>query len=280
MAVRIITDSTSDLTPGQQKELGVEVVPLLVRFGQEEFVDGVTLKNEQFYERLAKSDELPTTAQVTPERFAEAFGKYGEEDEIVGIFISSDMSGTYQSAVIAKKLLGKDRIHLIDSRNVTFALGLLVCEAARMRDRGMSADEICGEIQSLIGRLRFYAVVDTLKYLKMGGRLSSSSALLGTMLRIKPIITVNNGLVDVFEKKQGRKAALEAIAEKVRRERPDPARLITFGDSVAPDMTELLKASLQGEYDPANSYTLALGAVVGTHAGPGCAGIAYFVKAD
>lgn len=280
MAVRIITDSTSDIAPDQQETLGIEIVPLLVRFGQEEFVDGVTLSNREFYERLEHSGELPTTAQVTPERFEQVFGKYGAEDEIVGIFISSDMSGTYQSAVIAKEQLNNANIHLIDSRNVTFALGLLVYEAVRLRDAGRTAREICDEIGSLIGRLRFYAVVDTLKYLKLGGRLSSSSALLGTMLRIKPIITVGSGLVDVCEKKQGRKAALEAIVQKVRQERPDPGHLITFGDSVAPEMTRTLKELLEGEYDPENSRTLALGAVVGTHAGPGCAGIAYFARTD
>ena len=277
MAVRIITDSTSDITPELQKEYGIEIVPLIVRFGQEEFVDGVTLTNEQFYKRLRNSDTLPTTAQVTPERFVKVFSEGSPEDEIIGIFISSDMSGTYQSAVIAKQMLERDNIHLIDSRYVTFALGVLVIEAARLRDAGSPALEIKTQVETLIGRMRFYAVVDTLKYLRMGGRLSSSSALLGTMLRIKPIITCGSGLVDVVEKKQGRKAALEAIAEKVRREHPDPMHLVVFGDSVAPDLTGMLKELLVGEYDPKNSRTMALGSVVGTHAGPGCAGIAYFV---
>jgi EDD domain protein, DegV family len=280
MAVRIITDSTADIARGQQEALGIEIVPLLVRFGQEEFVDGVSLSNREFYERLEHSEELPTTAQVTPERFEQVFGKYGAEDEIVGIFISSEMSGTYQSAVIAKEQLNNSRIHLIDSRNVTFALGLLVYEAVRMRDAGHTAGEICDEIGLLIKRMRFYIVLDTLKYLKMGGRLSSSSALLGTMLRVKPIITVTNGLVTVFEKKQGRKAALEEIVQLVKKERPDQNLLVTFGDSVAPDMVRMLKESLEGELNLENSRTLALGAVVGTHGGPGAAGIAYFAKAD
>lgn len=277
MAVRIITDSTADLTPEQQQEFGVTVVPLLVRFGQEEFVDGVTLTNDQFYKRLRHSDTLPTTAQVTPERFARVFEEVPAEDDIVGIFLSSDMSGTYQSAVIAKEMTARKNIYLVDSRNVTFALGILVLEAARMRDRGAAGETVRREVETLLGRLRFFAVVDTLKYLKMGGRLSSSSALLGTMLRIKPIITCKDGLVEVVEKKQGRRAALEAIAQKVVLEPPSPEHLVVFGDSVAPELTDALKELTAGRYDPALSRTLALGSVVGTHAGPGCAGIAYFV---
>lgn len=277
MAVRIITDSTSDITPEQQKEFGVTVVPLLVRFGQEEFVDGVTLTNEDFYERLRHCDTLPTTAQVTPDRFTEVFASIPPEDEIVGIFLSSDMSGTYQSACIARDLIGRKNIFLVDSRNVTFALGILVLEAARLRDVGANGEAIKREVEALIERLRFFAVVDMLKYLKMGGRLSSSSALLGTMLRIKPIITCRGGLVDVVEKRQGRRAALEAIAEKTRLERPNPNHLVVFGDSVAPELTEMLKAMTAGLYDPQLSRTMPLGSVVGTHAGPGCAGIAYFV---
>ncbi len=277
MAVRIITDSTSDISLKQQEEYDIEVVPLLVRFGQEEYLDGVTLTGEEFYEKLSASAQLPTTAQVSPEQFVKVFQKYGDEDEIVGIFLSSAMSGTYQSAVIAKNLLGRTNIHLVDSRNVTFALGLLVLEASRMRNDGCSAQRICEEVTALIDRVRLYAVVDTLKYLKMGGRLAPSAALVGAVLRIKPIITIKDGMVDVAEKKQGTKAALEAVAQHFMQDQPDSRHLIVFGDSIAPESTERLKKLLSGQYKPRNSRTMALGATVGTHAGPGCAGVAYIV---
>jgi len=181
------------------------------------------LSKPQFFQKLAECEELPTTAQVNPEKFAQIFRKYGEDDEIIGIFISGELSGTFQSSVIAKGIVNSEKIHLIDSRTVTFGLALLVYEAVRMRDAGHSAAEICEAIQSLTGRLKFYAVVDTLKYLKMGGRLSASSALLGTMLRIKPIISLQDGKVEAVDKKQGLKAAVQAIAQKVKAERPDPA---------------------------------------------------------
>lgn len=275
MAVRIITDSTSDIAPGEQKTLGIEIVPLLVRFGQEEFVDGVTLTSRQFYDRLKRGGDLPATAQVSPERFERVFQKYGEEDEIVGIFLSSELSGTYQSALLAKKMLNRENIRLIDSRSVTFALGLLVYEAVRLRDRGCSAAEICDRITALTGRLRFYAVVDTLEYLRRGGRLSSASALVGTVLHVKPVITLKNGLVEAIDRQRGRGAALESVARLVRQDPPDPEYPVLFGDSVAPEMTDRLKETLRGCYAPENSRTLELGAVVGTHAGPGSAGLAY-----
>lgn len=281
MAIRIITDSTSDIPFEKQDELGIEIVSLTVRFGDEEYIDGVTLTKPEFYKKLTECSELPTTAQVNPEKFAEVFRKYDEQDEIIGIFISANLSGTYQSAVIAKELVDSDRIHVINSRNVTFGLALLVYEAVRMRNAGHTAAEICETMEDLTERLRFYAVVDTLKYLKMGGRLSASSALLGTMLRIKPIITISKeGKVDVADKKPGQKAAIEAIAQKVIEEKPDSGYQVVFGDADAPNLTKMLKESLNGVVDIAGSASVDLGAVVGTHAGPGCAGLAFIANAN
>lgn len=278
MAIRIITDSTSDISFDRQEALGIEIVPLTVRFGSADYLDGVTLTKRQFFEKLKTSAELPATAQVNPEQFVQVFEKYGSGDDIVGIFLSEKLSGTFQSAVIAKQITGRENIHLVDSRNVTFGLGLLVYEAVRMRGEGFSAVQISAEIQVLISRMRFYAMVDTLRYLKMGGRLSASSALLGTMLRIKPIITVKDGLVEVCDKKQGQRAAMEAIARKVHEELPAEGYPVAFGDSAAPEMTQMLQAALAGDLGGFAAITMELGAVVGTHAGPGCAGIAYIAR--
>lgn len=279
MAIRIVTDSTSDIPFEQRAGLGIEIVPLSVRFGSEEYIDGVTLTKPQFFQKLAQCEELPTTAQVNPEKFAQIFRGYDKEDEIIGIFISGALSGTFQSAVIAKEIVNSEKIHLIDSRSVTFGLALLVYEAVRMRDEGHSAAEICTAVEALVTRLKFYAVVDTLKYLKMGGRLSASSALLGTMLRIKPIISLRDGKVEAVDKRQGQKAAVQAIAQKVKADLPDAGYPILFGDSNAPNLTAMLKEALAGEVDITDSASLELGAVVGTHAGPGCAGLAYITRA-
>ena len=280
MAIRIITDSTSDIPSERQEELGIEIVPLSVRFGNEEYLDGVTLTKPQFFQKLAECEELPTTAQVNPERFAKIFGKYGAEDDIIGIFISGKMSGTFQSAGIAKNLLGAKNITLIDSSSVTFGLGLLVLEAVRMRDAGRSAQEISKAISALCSRLRLFAIIDTLKYLKMGGRLSASSALFGTMLHIKPIISIIDGEVVAMEKRKGLRSAVECVAQKVMQEEPDQAYQIVFGDSNAPELTNMLKETLANEAGLAGGASFELGTVVGTHAGPGCAGIAYIAKAN
>lgn len=162
MAIRIITDSTSDIPLDQQEEFGIEIVSLSVRFGNEDYLDGVNLTKEHFYEELSQCEKLPTTAQVNPGKFVEVFSKYlDDEDEIIGIFISSKLSGTFQSAQIARKMLNAGNIFVIDSLSATFGLALLVYEAVKMRNDGYSAAAIFNAIAKLTKRLKFYAVVDT-----------------------------------------------------------------------------------------------------------------------
>lgn len=281
MAIRIITDSTSDISLDLQKKLGIEIVSLNVRFGDEEYLDGVNLSKEDFYKKLAQCEQLPTTAQVNPDKFVEVFSKYTDTaDEVIGIFISSKLSGTFQSAQIAKKILNNENIYLVDSLSGTFGLALLVYEAIRMRDGGQSAKEIHSAVEKLTGRLRLYAIVDTLKYLKMGGRLSSSSAFLGTILHIKPILSVENGVIVPVDKKKGQKAAVECIAQKMSEEKPDTRYQVVFGDSDAPDLTEMMKSAVSATLAIENSESVAIGTVVGTHTGPGCAGVAYIASME
>lgn len=281
MAIKIITDSTSDIPFEQQQELGIEIVPLSVRFGSEEYIDGVTLTKQEFYKKLTECSDLPTTAQVNPDQFATVFQKHLDAgDEVVGIFISGKLSGTFQSADIAKNMLGSDKIHVIDSLNVTFGLALLVYEAVKMRDNGLSAQEICDGIYGLIKKLKFYIILDTLKYLKMGGRLSSSAAFMGTMLHIKPIISLVDGAVAVVEKKKGQKAAVEWLMQKVDRQQPNPECEVVFGGSAAPEFVALVQSELRARVPEEKEKTVEMGAVVGTHAGPGSAGLAYIAKTD
>jgi len=279
VAIQIITDSTSDLSLTQQTELGVEVIPLSVRFGDKEYLDGVTLSKEQFFKMLAECSTLPTTSQVSPGKFTDVFRNHiNKGDEIIGIFISSKLSGTYQSAVIAKEVLDSESIYLVDSKTATFGLALLVYEAVKMRSEGHSASEICSAIGQLSTRLKFYAAIDTLKYFKMGGRLSSSSAFLGTMLHIKPIITITDGLIVSFDKKKGLKQAIERIAQQIAEEKPDDGYPMAFGDTDAPSLTQLLKDAVSAVVDVPSSETVTIGSVVGTHAGPGCTGVAYIAR--
>ena len=217
--VKILTDSSCDLSPARCEELGVEMLPITVNFGGESFRANIDISNAQFYEKLAAASELPKTAQITPAFFQEKFQEYKEAgDDVVCLFISSQMSGTLQSAKVAKNLVGAENICLPDTLNVTFALGLLVEEAVKMRDRGLSAAEIAQEVEALVPRVRLWALIDDLKYLKMGGRLSATSALVASILGICPIITLENGLVEVVGKARGKKAAFKFIQGMVEKE--------------------------------------------------------------
>ena len=220
--IRIVTDSTSDLSRERREELNIESLPLSVHFGEETFRDGVDITNREFYERLAQVETLPTTAQVNPEEFAALFRKYLDQgDEVVGIFISGAMSGTCQSAAIARDMVdGEAHIFIVDSHTVTFALGLLVETAVLLRDQGLSAREIAARIEELSGRTRLLAVVDTLKYLKMGGRIRAATAVVGGLLGISPIITIENGLVESIGKARGRKAASSGLSGAWRASSP------------------------------------------------------------
>lgn len=273
--IRIITDSTSDIPMEKQAELGIDIVPLSVLFGDKRYTDGVDLKKEQFFEMLAECKTLPTTSQVNPDGFYDLFKGYVDKgDQVIGIFISSKLSGTCQSALIAKDMVGSDDIHIIDSRSTTFGLALLVYEAMKRRDSGANAKTIYDEVMALRSRVRFYAVVNTLKYLKMGGRLSSSAAIIGSVLNIKPLVSIVDGKVKSVGKARGQKAALAHIADFMKKHVPDKRYTITFGHTCSPP---LMKSFIDyfAPLDITPDHIVTVGCVVGTHSGPGCIGLAY-----
>ena len=245
--VRIVTDSTCDLSPERQKALEVEVVPLSVHFGAESFLDGIDLSNEAFYERLRVAEALPTTAQVNPEEFARRFQAHVDAgDQVVGIFIASQLSGTCQSAMIARDMVDEDNIFVVDSTTVTFGLGLLVEMAARLRDQGLDAKTVAQKVEELAKRLRFYAVVSTLKYLKMGGRISGTAAVVGSMLGITPILNIRNGIVEAAAKSRGRKGAFQWMEKQIQAEPADLSLPVSFGNADSPEIMAECEASLQG----------------------------------
>jgi len=167
IAIQIITDSTCDLSREDQERLGVQVIPLSVEFSGFSYLDGIDLSTEQFYDKLDRCDRLPTTSQVPPETFIDAFRKHLDAgNEVVGIFLSSAISGTYNSACMAKETIGSDRLHIVDSRSATMSLALLISEAAKRRDAGFSAPEIVEHVTMLTKKVRFIAAVNTLKYLR------------------------------------------------------------------------------------------------------------------
>lgn len=275
--VKILTDSSCDLSPARCEELGVEMLPITVNFGEQSYRANIDITNDQFYEKLAAASELPKTAQITPAFFEEKFKEYSG-DEAVCLFISSRMSGTLQSARLAKELLGADKIYLPDTLNVTFALGLLVEEAVKMRDRGLSAAEIASEIEKLVPRVRLWALIDDLKYLKMGGRLSATSALVASILGICPIITLENGLVEVVGKARGKKAAFKFIQGLIEKEPMSGDFAVSVGHAAVPGTRDDFIDFLGSELKKRQVLKMDIGSIVGTHTGPGACGLAYIRK--
>jgi DegV family protein with EDD domain len=277
--VRIITDSTSDISQANAAILGITVVPLTVHFGEEAYKDGVDLTIEDFYKKLAVAETLPTTSQVPPGEFTPLFqGFVDAGDDVVGIFISSEMSGTYQSAEVAREHVGRDNVYVIDSRTATFELALLVRLAIRFRDAGMTAAQIDEHIRGLVRRIRLFAVVDTLKYLKMSGRISTTTAFVGGLLGINPIIAIVEGRVVSIGKARGLKAGLKVIQERMAQDPPDTDYCVLFGNSNAPAALRDTVDCLTKEFAITDYLEAEIGITVGTHVGPGAAGIAYIAK--
>lgn len=278
--IHIVTDSTADFSKEKAEKLGIHVAPLSIHFETETYQDGIDLSTQDFFEKLDKAKNLPTTSQVNPDAFEKLFRSLlrSPEDEIIGIFISSTLSGTFQSAVIAKDICNTDAIHLIDSKNVTFGLALLILEAVALRDQGKSATEIIATTNDSIPKLRLYAAVNTLKYLKMGGRISTASAFVGDMLGITPLISIADGKVDSVGKTRGKKAALRWLERQILKDNIDKNRRIAFGHTNDKNAMEECIDYFEDKIPTKNSLQSNIGATVGVHAGPGAFGIAYFVK--
>lgn len=277
MNIKIVTDSTSDLPEYLVKELEVSIVPLKVLFGEEVYRDGIDLSNQEFYIKMSEHKQLPTTAQVNPGEFSEEFNRHIEKgDVVVGIFISSKLSGTYSSAVMARGTMTatKDRIHLIDSKSASFGLALQVIEAARMAQQGKSAEEIVGRIEQIKDEVQFYGIINNLENLKKGGRLSSTSALAGSILGIKPIITLKDGAVLLVGKARGQKKAFAWVLEDIKQKKADlNNKTICIAHAAATEDLAEFKKLLCKEYTPKEIIEIEIGAVIGTHTGGGCVGI-------
>ena len=278
--IQIVTDSTCDLDQETAKALGIHIIPMTLYFGERSFIDGVTLDRETFDDMLAKTDKLPTTSQLNPMDILDAISPFLEKgDDVVGIFLSSRLSGTFQSASIAAAMSESSHFYLVDSLNVTFGLALLVRIACRLRDEGKSAAKITETLEDLKGRVRLVAVVDTLKYLQMGGRISAASAVMGNLLGINPLVGVVDGAVEAIGKARGRKSAFRHLLTLCGQDAPDVRYPVYFGHTHAPDaMTELQNLVTPTLDSPAEIFAAEIGSVIGTHVGPGATGLAYIAK--
>ncbi len=277
--IRIITDSSSDISLERAKELGIDMLPLTVIFGEEHFKSNIEMTNAEFYSRLRAADKLPTTAQITPGEFEDLFRKYIDAgDDIIGLFISAKMSGTYQSALVAKDIIGAENIHIVETATVTFALGLIVEEAVKMRDKGQTAEEMVANLESMIPRVTLLAAIEDLKYLRMGGRLSATSAIVAGILGICPCITIKNGLVEVVGKARGRKAAFKLIEGIMEKMPPSLDYDITSAHSDSPANMKAFDEFFAKELKKHTHHKMEIGSIVGTHVGPDACGIAYVKK--
>lgn len=270
--MHIVADSTCDLTLEEARALRVSVLLLKVYFGPEAYLDKVDLTGAQFFEKLKSSPHMPTTTMVMPADFLAEFARHPDEPILV-VTIASQFSGTCQAAYVAREESGRADIFIVDSGSGTIGHTLLIREAAHLRDEGRPAREIAETLEAIKPRLRIYAVIDTLKYLVKGGRLSGAQGALGTILSLKPIIQVRDGVITSVDRARGSRAALRKLVALVEREPIDrslPAAYAHAGD--LPALAELSRAL--GVEAPASW----LGSVVGAHAGPGAVAVAYFTK--
>ena len=277
MKTRIIVDSTADLMPEYKSR--VSVVPLTVHFGEEEYIDGVTIDHKTFYEKLIESDVLPSTSQATPDAFMKEFEKAKTAGEAaVVITLASKFSGTYQSAMIAAA--DYENIYVVDSASAAMGSGILVELAFRLLDEGKSAEEIAAILEEEKKKIVIVALVDTLEYLKKGGRISKTVAFAGTVLNIKPVLSVVDGEINMLGKARGSKMGNNLLVQEI-----DKAGGIDFGKPVLLGYSGISDALLQKYIEDSRyiwegnlkevRYTT-VGSVIGTHAGPGAVVVAFF----
>ena len=277
MAIRIVTDTTCDLPESIAKKHNVTIVPLKVIFGEKEYVEGVDITKEEFYQKLAVAEELPSTAQVNPEEFTRVFKEILDQgDEIIGIFIGSKLSGTYQSAFIAETNLGSGKISLIDTETVAIGAMQVVLTAIDLVNQGKSRTLIVSALEAMKRHARLYFIIDTLKYLKKGGRIKASAAAVGEVLNVKPILTISDGLVDSASKARGLKKAFAEVAHLISHsEQTLDGRRIILGHTNAKENLALFREWIEKNYAPTEIIETDIGPVVGTHAGPGAVAVSF-----
>jgi fatty acid kinase fatty acid binding subunit len=280
VAVRIVTDSTADLSKDQAQELGICVVPLTVQFGEEVYRDGVDLDNEEFFVKLATSKVMPTTAAPPSGLFEESFRQLIREgaDGILAVQLSSTLSATYNSAVIGAEAL-KDQpvpIEVIDSRSVSGGLGIPTMAAARAAREGKSLAECKALAEGMLARMHIYAVLDTLEFLQRGGRIGKARQLLGTLLNVKPMLAVKEGAVLPLENVRTRSRAHERVAQLL--EKLGPIEIVGIAETDEEIGQQLTKAIRTVYAGPIEYFRL--GPVVGTHTGSGASAVCAVTKSS
>ena len=275
--IKIITDSTLDLPSDLIKEKNIEVLPLLINFGEESYLDGVEINTREMLDRIERENILPTTAQITPNRFEEVFKKYLDEGyKIVTLLLSSEMSGTYQSACIAKNMLDTDDIVVIDSRNVTSGLGVLALKACEFRDNGDNIFEIEEKIKGIIPKVKSSLSFESLENLVRGGRLSKTAGTIGSVLGLRLILEVKDGQMAVKDKVRGSKKALKKVISDFENGNVDINSPIVLLEILNEEIYSGLKKYF--EENNINYIDAKVGCTVGIHSGIRACGIFFIEK--
>lgn len=279
MKTRIIVDSTADLMPEIKER--VHIVPLTLRFGEEEFIDGVTIDHKRFYEKLVECDVLPVTSQATPHAFAKEYEKAAKAGECaVVITISSKLSGTYQSAMIAAE--DYENIYVVDSGTVAMGGGILTELALKLLDEGMDAKSIAEKLEEEKKKIIIVALVDTLEYLQKGGRVSKTVAFAGSVLNIKPVLSVIDGEISLLGKARGSKMGNNLLVQEIDKaggidfEKPLLLGYSGLSDALLLKYIEDSRHIREGNLDEVRYTTV--GSVIGTHVGPGAVVVAFYKK--
>jgi DegV family protein with EDD domain len=272
----IVLDSTADFPQAPARFPNWRVVPLYVLFGDESYRDYVELSPEEFYARLRTAEELPTTSQPTPGDFLAAYEQLSEYERIYSLHLSSALSGTYQSATTAASELG-DKVRTVDSESASAAIAMLGLAIQRRLDKGTTDDEIEGLIRRFRAEAGLIFTVDTLEFLRRGGRIGRASAWAGQLLHVKPILTIQREVIPLKRVRGNQKAMQEFVSEFTSRTEDAPSLKVGIAHADAPERAEQLRKMVRGERPQAEiELVTTLGAVVGTHAGPGTVGFFWF----
>jgi DegV family protein with EDD domain len=271
--IQILTDSTSDLSADMIAEDGIHIIPLTVHFGEETFKDGVDINGDEFYKLLQTHPEHPKTSQPSPADFKQKYLSLLEDgSEIISIHISSKMSGTMSSAMAAKKEIGSDKIHIIDSKMASLALGQITRNAAKAVKKGQTIDEVLNIIDTNIDNMQVYFIVDTLEFLHKGGRIGKASEIIGGLLNIKPILTIIEGQVCPHTKVRGAKKVFSTLSSMISNYQQQTNNVpidYTFAHGGTPELIEKIAETVKSQINMEDAQFCEIGPVIGAHTGPG-----------
>ena len=275
MGIKIITDSICDVPKDYADRYGIRVMPLRVNFGSTSYIDGIDLTLEEFLKKLEAAEVLPTTSQVTPGDFLAA---YREEtalgNKVISIHASSQLSGTHDSAVIAKEQMPGSDIHVIDTMGVSLGAGLLAIKAARLAEEGFEAEEIVKQIEASKKKMKYIFILNTLKYLQKGGRLSLPASVIGSILSIKPILTVVNGKLELLEKSRGMKKAIFSVMNRIKDNGWSlNGKTVGINHIANLESRDILEEQLKKEFKIKEFIRGEVGSVIATHGGPGAVAV-------